>query len=278
MDEAKTNAPDSVRLEHITDKATAIEPLTNGAIVYLSHGHALKADRIVLALGNFPPNDPPVQERSFYNSRRYKRNPYSAEVLTELDSLDPVLLIGSSLTAIDSVVTLVRQGHQGKIHVVSRHGLLPLTHKETTPIPPFVSIEEAPKTIRALMHLVRQQAQKAVEQGQDWQAVIIALRPITQSLWQTLSVSEQRRFLRHVRPYWDIHRHRIPQESAQLLDQLISKGQLVLHAGSIQADHEDSSGVNVTVRKRHTKEDSSLETQLPIPVAKTCYSCAYCSL
>jgi uncharacterized NAD(P)/FAD-binding protein YdhS len=261
LEQAKTAAPDYVRLEHITDKAIAIEPLTKGAIVRLDSGQAFQADQIVLALGNFPPNDPPVQERSFYNSKHYQRSPYSACALSELDSLDPVLLIGSGLTMIDSALTLFRQGHQGKIHVVSRHGLLPLTHKETDPIPAFVSIDSAPKTTRALMHFVRQQVQSAAANNQDWQAVVNSLRPATQSLWQALAVSEQQRFLRHVRHYWDIHRHLIPQEAAEVVGGLISKGQLIVYAGRISAYHQDSSGVDVTLRLRHAKDDILLRVR-----------------
>ena len=31
-------------------------------------------------------------------------------------------------------------------------------------------------------------------------------------MWQRLPAREKRRFLRHVRPYWDVHRHRLPSK------------------------------------------------------------------
>jgi uncharacterized NAD(P)/FAD-binding protein YdhS len=156
---------------------------------------------------------------------------------------------------VDLTITLFRQGHRGKIYTVSRHGLLPLAHKTIPSIAPFVAIDQAPKTAQALMHLIRQEVESAAACGLDWRAVINCLRPVTQSLWQTLPLREKQRFLRHVRAYWEIHRHRIAPEVAEVVNKLLSCGQLVIHAGRIQAYHEDDRGVDVTVRKRHTTED-----------------------
>jgi uncharacterized NAD(P)/FAD-binding protein YdhS len=59
--------------------------------------------------------------------------------------------------------------------------------------------------------------------GTPWQAVINGLRPSLQTLWQQLSTDEQARFLRHLRPYWDSHRHRLPIEiHARLQSELVS--------------------------------------------------------
>lgn len=98
----------------------------------------------------------------------------------------------------------------------------------------------------------------AEDQGQDWQAVVDSLRPITPQLWQSLSLAEQRRFLRHVRPYWEICRSRMPPESAEVVARLQHSGQLIVHAGQIQSYHEDSSGVNVILRQRHMTNNTVL--------------------
>ena len=49
-------------------------------------------------------------------------------------------------------------------------------------------------------------------EGGDWRSVIDALRPHTQRLWRSMSLVQRRRFLRHARPYWDLHRHRMAPE------------------------------------------------------------------
>lgn len=250
LEEAIAAAADKVHFEALTDEAIAIQPEAEGATVYLNSGQALQAHRIVLALGNFPPSDPPVSDRSFYSSQRYIGYAWSANALTDLYPDDPVLLIGSGLTMLDLAVALSGRGHTGIIHVVSRHGLLPHSHKPTQPYPPFLDAENAPKKIRDLVKRVRQEVQAALASGQDWRAAIDSLRPAIQQLWQALPLSEQRRFLRHVRPYWEVHRHRVAPEVANTITSLLRSQQLVVHPGCIQAYREDERGVDVVVRAR----------------------------
>ena len=62
--------------------------------------------------------------------------------------------------------------------------------------------------------LGRRQMRAAASHGLPWQAVMDAVRPQVQALWRGLPLAERRRFLRHLRPWWDVHRHRIPPRSA----------------------------------------------------------------
>ncbi len=242
------------RLERIKNEAIAIQADRDRVIVCLSTGEKFPAHKIVLALGNFPPSDPPIADRSFYTSLRYISYPWSPHALTDIEPNDAVLLIGSGLTMLDLAVALTEQGHQGEIHVVSRHGLLPHPHKFTNPYPAFLSSETAPKTIRSLFRVVRREVKNAIAQGEDWRAVLDSLRPITQQLWQQLPLDEQRRFLRHVRIYWEVHRHRVSPGVAEKVTTMLNSGQMRVHAGRIQAYEEDADGVNVAIRKRHATD------------------------
>ena len=56
---------------------------------------------------------------------------------------------------------------------------------------------------------------------------------IVTSLWQSLDRDEQRRFLRHARPWWDVHRHRIAPEVAATVTRLVAEGRLTVMAGRI---------------------------------------------
>lgn len=256
LDEAEANAPVGVRLERCRNEAVAIELQPEGAAVRLQSDRILHVQKVVLALGNFPSSHPPVQTPNFYTSRRYIGSAWSAKALSNLNPKEPLLLIGSSLTMVDLAIALQKQGHQGKIHVVSRHGLLPHRHKATSSSPSSVKIELQP--LRVLVRQVREQIRVAADWGQDWRTVIDALRPVTQELWQALSFKEQKQFLRHLRAYWDIHRHRLAPHVADGIDAMLHSGQLVVHAGRIQAYHEDSCGVNVTIRQRHALENTTL--------------------
>jgi uncharacterized NAD(P)/FAD-binding protein YdhS len=58
---------------------------------------------------------------------------------------------------------------------------------------------------------------QAKQQGIDWRGVIGGLRPVTAQIWQPLPEVEKRRFLRHLRPYWEVHHHRLAPQIAQLI-------------------------------------------------------------
>jgi uncharacterized NAD(P)/FAD-binding protein YdhS len=228
----------------------------NRAQVNLRSGRTLLADKVVLALGHFPPGDlrfpgKPAQ------SRHYVANPWTNRAIGDLASNQSVLLVGSGLTSVDVVLSLRKHGFRGTIHIVSRRGLLPQVHKAISPWPSFLD-EKSPKTARALLRLIRAQVEAAERLGGDWRSVIDSLRPFTQDIWRSLPRPDQQRFLRHLRPYWDVHRHRIASEIGTLLAAETMTGRIQTHKGRITKYLEDIDGVDVTYRERKTGEPKRL--------------------
>ncbi|WP_238361080.1 MBL fold metallo-hydrolase [Iningainema tapete] len=68
-------------------------------------------------------------------------------------------------------------------------------------------------------------------------------------------MNEQKRFLRHVKAYWEVHRHRIAPEIASVLDAAVQSGQLTYYAGRIQTCQESEGKVAVTIKERHTQAE-----------------------
>jgi uncharacterized NAD(P)/FAD-binding protein YdhS/predicted metal-dependent enzyme (double-stranded beta helix superfamily) len=264
LTEAETKANRGVSLERLRDEAIAVETDTRCATIHLSSGKSLEAERVVLALGNFPPANPAVANSAFYQSQRYAFFWSAPSLLSSLSPDEPILIMGSGLTAFDAILALDRQRHQGKIYVVSRHGLFPQTHQAKTAYPPLFESKPLPKTIRFLVRHIRQEIESAKARGDNWQSVINSLRPHTQTIWQSLTLTEQKRFLRHVRPYWEIHRHQVHSEIALLVEQKIAAGQLRLIAGRIQAFEEDAEGVNVLIRQRCNNQIDNLRASAVI--------------
>ena len=62
-----------------------------------------------------------------------------------------------------------------------------------------------------------------------------ALRPHVPRLWQRLPVADRRAFLRHVARYWEVHRHRMPPDTARRVSALLGTGRLSVHAGQVRA-------------------------------------------
>ena len=255
LSQAEAEAKSGVSVERIQDEAIAIEPYPAGATVHLHSGRKLNSQKVILALGTPAPSHPAIHTPEFYSSPRYVASAWSVDALKGLKPEEPILLVGAGLTMVDQALILREQGHRGKIHVISRHGLLPQANLDPQASQgdrfEFCPAAIQPKTTRRLLRFVRDQIKAAIAQGLAWQRVIDSIRPVTEEVWRSLSVVEQQRFLRHVRPYWDIHRHRIAPEVAEAIDELLQSGQLIVHAGRVQSYREQDNSVEVVFRKRH---------------------------
>lgn len=204
----------------VAGEAVAVE---DGALV-LADGRRLGFDALVLAGGNYGGRMPARLDVSAVD------DPWSPEGLASIATLavqaKDVLLVGTGLTMVDVALSLVDAGFSGRMVGVSRRGLLPRAHEEPAS-PPFPV--EPPATLRALVRAVR-------SWGGPWRAAVDSLRPHTQKLWRGLSLAERRRFLRHLRPWWDVHRHRIAPPVARRIAALIEAGRLEVLAGRIRGD------------------------------------------
>jgi len=233
----------------IQNEAVALAHAGNRLLIRLADGNTVIAEKVVLALGNFPPADLQIPGKTSTGSR-YVANPWSGDALASMTQDEKVLLIGSGLTSVDVILELRARGFEGTIHLLSRRGLLPQRHA-AVPFPPF-PIENMPRTARGLLRLIRVQIKKAEQRGSNWRAVVDSLRPVSQQIWRLLPQVEQRRFLRHLRTYWDVHRHRIADRISDQLALQMRGGQIQIHAGRITEYLETPGGVDITYRHRKT--------------------------
>jgi uncharacterized NAD(P)/FAD-binding protein YdhS len=220
---AQADACPGVELD--SRRAAVVDVDTHCQTLFLGGGEALAADRTVLALGNFPPR--PLLVANDHGLVR--EDPWAPGGLENLNPDDSVLLVGTGLTMVDVVVSLVgARQHRGSIYAVSRRGQLPHVHAELgpKPVPPATELRT---TTLALLRQLR----SAARASEDWRAVIDGLRPVTQSTWQSASAGERARFLRHVQPYWDTHRHRIAPQIGRLIAETRASGQLRVLAGRL---------------------------------------------
>ena len=255
LDEAERGASAGVRLERKTGEAVGLKRGPRGISLHLAGGERLEVERVVLALGNFHPGDPNVADRSFYESERYHGDPWGPEVLAALMETRSCLAIGSGLTMADWAITLSEAGYRGTLHVLSRRGVWPQAHRPAAPVDFSIAADAWPRAVGAWLRHIRHYIRS---QGCDWRATIDALRPATPTLWASLPLAEQRRFLRHLRPFWDCHRHRLAPFVGDHLQALTESGQLVRHVGRVMGYREDGNGVDVVIRRRGLDEVSSL--------------------
>jgi uncharacterized NAD(P)/FAD-binding protein YdhS len=232
------------RLDLVDDHVTGIEELPNRVTLLTGSGTVLSADLAVLAVGlprsaAFHPEIPVLEAAGFW-----QRDPWAPSLHTALDPAAPVLLVGSGLTMVDTVISLLDAGHIGPIHAISRHGLLPQRHS-TAPLAP-VALQPLPNGLLPLVRFIRNEAARAA----DWRPVIDALRPIIPDLWRGFSEREQHQFIRHLRAWWDVYRHRMAPQIADRMAVAQVSGQFQLRAGHIIGMAVDNGVATVTIRSR----------------------------
>jgi uncharacterized NAD(P)/FAD-binding protein YdhS/glyoxylase-like metal-dependent hydrolase (beta-lactamase superfamily II) len=252
--EAEATVPSDVRLERVTDEVVGIQPEAKRAAIALRSGRYFNADKVVLALGNSLSTPSEIEN----TDSNYLRNAWSADALDDLDPDAPILLIGTGLTMVDMVLSLHSRQHRGKIYAVSRRGLSPQKHQPAQPYANSLTPDTFPTTVRGWLHWLRTEVEVATSQGYGWRSLIDSLRPHTQKIWQKLPKEEQRRFLRHLTPYWDIHRHRIAPQVGDVITEMLNSGQLTISAGRIREYKAVPGGVAVTISERKTQTNQIL--------------------
>jgi uncharacterized NAD(P)/FAD-binding protein YdhS len=252
--QAQRDAPSGTSFKQVRSRVLGARGTCEGAILELQDGARITAHRVVLALGNPPPSNP----LSNFDCPP-PLSPWPSDQRYGLGKMTPALLIGSGLTAVDVILALDDGGHQGPIHVVSRHGYLPLIHGTSPPLRSFMDAEELPASIAQIVRILRREARAMVDDGGSWRSLIDGLKMHTNAVWARLSIAQQRRYLRHVRPYWEIHRHRMAPEVAQTLARLCGEGRVILHGARITGVAAQADGMlQVTVQQRHTGETRTL--------------------
>ncbi len=164
--------------------------------------------------------------------------------------LAPPVIVGSGLTMVDRTVSLDRRGHCGPITVLSRRGLLPSAHRPT--MQSHLAEPEVPfgSDLSASLAWIRGLATRLTAEGADWRSAVDALRPHTQRLWRSMTLEQKRRFCRHARTYWDIHRHRMAPELERHIAALRASGRLKLIAGRILGAKQAGDSVRVSILRR----------------------------
>jgi uncharacterized NAD(P)/FAD-binding protein YdhS len=215
------------RATRLRTDVTGLERRSDGFILQLGERHQLAARRVALALGLARPSGRLLRD---VPPRFVHADPWAP--LPPLAAEAPVLLLGTGLTMADVLLSLRARGHRGPVVAVSRRGLLPHAHLETPPPPwspgPFDAV-----SLRARVSAIRMEIARAELSGQDWRAAFDALRPHTTWLWRQLSAADRARFLRHVRRFWDVHRHRLPPPVAARLEEEQRSGALRVVAGQL---------------------------------------------
>jgi uncharacterized NAD(P)/FAD-binding protein YdhS len=130
---------------------------------------------------------------------------------------------------------------------VSRRGLLPRTHV----LPVECQTCYTPGVgLRAILRKMRAAAAQSASLPAGWRQSVDAMRPETNRCWQALSIGDQRRYLRHLRPFWDTHRHRMAPEIGTVVDEMLRHGRLRVTAGRVRGFRLCADGLEASIAMR----------------------------
>lgn len=232
---------DARRIELVEGEAVAVEA-GSGETVRLSDGRTVAADAVVLAPGNLPPAVPAGLDPERLGDA-FVGDPWYGGFADGLEEGDLVLLVGTGLTAVDAALTLDASGFRGRILALSRRGLLPRASLDRDP---SAGVFEPPAAEPvALLRAVRARAREA-----GWREAVQEARGHAQRLWAAAEPQARRRFLRHLRPWWDVHRHRIAPAVAERIAALRHQGRLSVAAGRVLGAERDGRQALVRWRPR----------------------------
>lgn len=200
----------------------------------LTTSQTYKANKIILALGNFLPAHPHSKSKDFIGSENYFQNAFHPSLIQNLATKKNITIIGSGLTMIDVLINL-HHSYAGKINIISPHAYIPQAHNNN-PLPnvkPFIE-ERKVYRLTELLSIVNKQLKKVKIEKLNPHSVIDAMRPHLQFIWLNFTLFEKQQFLRHLRHKWGVARHRAPEQTMLIFNELQSKGTLHLLKGRIR--------------------------------------------
>jgi len=250
VSDVAAEALQSGRIKHLRDVCVGASEGPSFALLRLASGATLGADRVVLATGY--DGKPTIAGVA-------AQQPWDPASLNGLSRDAPLLIVGAGLTMVDMALSLNRRGYQGVITAVSRRGLLPSAHRQVAPRVLAGGDTPFGAELSALLRWLRNFAGECAADGGDWRSAIDALRPHTQRLWRAMTPDQRQRFVRHARPYWDVHRHRMAPEVEKRVEALRRSGRLRVVAGRVLHATDLGDRVSATLRLRGSAEPTRID-------------------
>jgi len=278
-----------VSAELVCGEANDIDYEENHFSVSLKAGDPIICDYVILALGN----PEATNFKEFEKHPQFQNTPWpSHKVLKLVEPDDHVGILGSSLSAIDTIMTLVDNGHKGMITCFSLEGLLPRVQpinnieieREILTLKKVHQIKRAhfrAPTVKEIFRLFILEVERLKGEIMDWKKVdrmggdpyeylkediasaenggdpllnvAYSLRYDAATLWSWLSRDQKNLFKKWIGPQWTINRHGMPLANAKKLVPLFESGMLNVFADAGDIEHR---GVSFNIKYGENKNQS----------------------
>ena len=238
----------------------------------LQDGSTLPGDLLIIATGNPRPRLRPPFDARLAGHAQVWADPLDPSHPLQLPTDSRVLVVGSGLTSLDLISTLLRQGHTGPIEVLSRRGLRPRPQSPDPVLAPgalapraldLINRPDVPTWLRAASptargwtRAVRERIAIGLARGETWHAGFDELRNVVWRAWPLLPPAEKRRFLQRLRTWYDMHRFRAPPMTDARVRDAEARGQVHFRAARV---HSVAPAPDGTLLARWTDADGAQE-------------------
>lgn len=214
---------------------------------------------------------PSTTYATLQNHPGFIHNPYDRAKLMAIPTDEPIYVIGTRLTAIDAVLSLMTMNHQGRIYMVSRNGLLPTVlgraftpyklqyfnletvnamreRKEAITLDKINTLfwQDMATAYQEDTHLkhfpqsakdisaydwLNNEIQEAERGERLWQRILFALYPISPQIWSMLSMADKQRFLSKYHSLFLTYLAAFPLDNAYKIRDLLKSGKIKILSG-----------------------------------------------
>jgi uncharacterized NAD(P)/FAD-binding protein YdhS len=247
---------DDVKIDLLNDDVLDVVIEAGRAVLILASGDRLEAEKVVLATGNLKPAEIKADNEPFRHPA-YCENPWTNWEARLPDVNETVVLLGTGLTTVDALVSLLARQWRGTIYAVSRNGLFPQSHFrgiEYSDFPP-PGFDPHKHGLEELADILHEHCRRLRNMGANPAIVVDKLRPFTQRIWKSFTVEDKQNFIRKYAPLWNVTRHRIAQNIHCMVDRAVDDGRLKIVTGRVVGLKAQGSRIQVMVRG---KEDANV--------------------
>lgn len=227
-----------LRTTHLQTEALDLQPSAQGFRIVLERHGPIVVDTVMLAIGYGRP-------RNRTNLGRAAFAPIDPDKVRRARS---ALFVGTGLTFVDEFIRLHGMGFRGAARAVSPRGLLPEPYGETDTGPRPALLPDG-AGLAEMLRVFRRDV-RAAGPGASAADFVAGLRGEAQLLWRSLGPARQASFLRHLKPYWDTVRHRLPPGPHALVTLARQAGVLAVERGRVLATRETADGDQAWLRRR----------------------------
>ncbi len=225
------------RVKVVSGSCIGIDRVGDQTLVQMADGQTIAAEHCILATGH---DEKPCHDIGDEGQGE--------------DSRAPALILGTGLSMVDTCVALLLEGYTGPIIALSRRGLLPAVHARTVPVKFTKADIPLGSHPWVFVRWLRSVVDETEARGGGWRDVVDGLRPFNQEIWRNWTNEHRRAFFRHLKAWWDIHRHRMAPQIHELLARAIADGQIQVIAGRLLGTEKTTEGCIASIQHRASKQ------------------------